>query len=49
MSPQRISQILEIFYVLIGLQFAYTAYRLYRYPSNIKRIGTTVFWFILGL
>ncbi|MCE5591795.1 DUF979 domain-containing protein [Staphylococcus pseudintermedius] len=49
MSPQMISQILEIFYVLIGLQFVYTAYRVYREPSNMKRIGTALFWCILGL
>ncbi|BBH73289.1 hypothetical protein GSP_04830 [Staphylococcus pseudintermedius] len=49
MSPQMISQILEIFYVLIGLQFVYTAYRVYREPSNMKRIGTAMFWCILGL
>ncbi|WP_086428136.1 DUF979 domain-containing protein [Staphylococcus cornubiensis] len=49
MSPQTISQILEIFYVLIGLQFIYTAFRVLREPSNSKRIGTALFWCVLGL
>lgn len=49
MSPQTISHILEIFYVLIGLQFIYTAYRVYRETRNMKRVGTALFWCILGL
>ncbi|GGI43371.1 DUF979 domain-containing protein [Mammaliicoccus stepanovicii] len=49
MNNQTINQILEIFYVLIGLQFFYTAWRVFRNNLNEKRIGTSLFWVILGL
>ncbi|WP_281183587.1 DUF979 domain-containing protein [Staphylococcus schleiferi] len=48
MSQHTINQILEIFYILIGLQFIYTAWRVYRNPHNQKRIGTALFWCLLG-
>lgn len=48
MSEQTINQILEIFYILIGIQFFYTAWRVFRNESNEKRIGTACFWVILG-
>lgn len=49
MNEIVINRILELFYILIGLQFFYTAWRVFRNPSNEKRIGTTLFWIILGL
>ncbi|MBA8760267.1 DUF979 family protein [Staphylococcus schleiferi subsp. coagulans] len=48
MSQHTINQILEIFYILIGLQFIYTAWRVYRNPLNQKRMGTVLFWCLLG-
>ncbi|MBI5974590.1 DUF979 domain-containing protein [Staphylococcus canis] len=49
MSETTINQILEFFYILIGLQFFYTAYRVLKFKDNDKRIGTAAFWIILGL
>ncbi|MBS6105993.1 MULTISPECIES: DUF979 family protein [Anaerococcus] len=40
---------LEIIYVLIGLQFFYTAYRVARSEDNEKKITTVIFWIILGV
>lgn len=40
---------LEIIYVLIGLQFFYTAYRVARSEDNEKKITTAIFWIILGV
>jgi len=40
---------LEIIYVLIGLQFFYTAYRVERSEDNEKKITTVIFWIILGV
>lgn len=40
---------LEIIYVLIGLQFFYTAYRVARSEDNEKKITTVIFWIILGI
>ena len=40
---------LEIIYVLIGLQFFYTAYRVERSEDNEKKITTVIFWIILGI
>ncbi len=48
MSQHTINQILEIFYILIGLQFIYTAWRVYHNPLNQKRMGTALFWCLLG-
>lgn len=49
MSETTINQILEVFYILIGLQFFYTAYRVLKFKQNDKRVGTALFWMILGL
>lgn len=39
---------LEFIFVLIGLQFFYTAYRAARSEDNEKKFTTVVFWIILG-
>ena len=39
---------LEFIFVLIGLQFFYTAYRVARSEDNEKKFTTVVFWIILG-
>ncbi|WP_066868966.1 DUF979 domain-containing protein [Clostridium mediterraneense] len=50
MDMQQVSNILlEIFYVLVGLLMLYTASRVFRDTSNKTRIGTTIFWTILGV
>lgn len=41
--------LLELFYVLIGLQLAYTAYKVFTDKQNSKRIGSGLFWLDLGL
>lgn len=41
--------ILETMYIVIGLQLLYTAYRVFRDETNPTRIGTTLFWGILGI
>ena len=41
--------ILETMYIVIGLQLLYTAYRVFRDETNPTRIGTTLFWGILGV
>ena len=43
------TKFLEIIYVLIGLQFFYTAYRVARSEDNEKKITTVIFWIILGV
>ncbi len=49
MSQITINHILEFFYILIGLQFLYTAYRALRATDKQKRIGTALFWTILAI
>ncbi|ARJ50467.1 DUF979 domain-containing protein [Staphylococcus lutrae] len=49
MTQQTINQILEIFYVCIGLQLLYTAWRVFRQSANEKRMGSALFWLILGI
>ncbi|WP_394011709.1 5-oxoproline transporter, DUF979 family subunit [Anaerococcus cruorum] len=39
---------LEFIFVLIGLQFFYTAYRVARSEDNEKKFTTVLFWLILG-
>ena len=39
---------LEFIFVLIGLQFFYTAYRVFKSDNNEKKITTLIFWLILG-
>lgn len=41
--------ILELLYVVIGLQFLYTAWRVLRDDTNSKRLGTGLFWIVLGV
>lgn len=41
--------LLEIFFIVIGLQLVYTSYKVFTNKSNTKRIGTTLFWLDLGL
>lgn len=41
--------LLEVFYVFVGLLMIYTAGRVYKDKSNKTRIGTTLFWAILGI
>ena len=48
MSEATLNHILEIFYILIGLQFLYTAYRALRSQDKSKSLGTA-FWTILAI
>ncbi|AQS52704.1 hypothetical protein BW727_100311 [Jeotgalibaca dankookensis] len=41
--------ILEFFYLLIGLQLLYTSYRIFRQKDHPTRLGTALFWLLLGL
>lgn len=41
--------ILELMYIVIGLQLLYTAYKVFKDETNPTRIGTTLFWGILGV
>lgn len=41
--------ILEVMYIVIGIQLLYTAYKVSRDETNPTRIGTTLFWGILGV
>lgn len=43
------NQLLEFFFMLIGVQFFYAGYRAYRDSTNKKNIGTSLFWVILGI
>ncbi|MBU5272491.1 DUF979 domain-containing protein [Staphylococcus caprae] len=49
MSETTLNHILEIFYILIGLQFLYTAYRSLRSTDKSKSLGTAAFWTILAI
>lgn len=49
MSQSTLNHILEIFYILIGLQFFYTAYRALNSKDKMKSVGTATFWTILGI
>lgn len=49
MSQSTLNHILEIFYILIGLQFFYTAYRALNSKDKTKNVGTAAFWTILGI
>lgn len=41
--------ILEVAFVLVGLQLAYTAYRVLRQEDHPARWGTALFWLLLGI
>ena len=43
---QFASTVLEIMYIVIGLQLLYTANRVFNDETNPTRIGTTLFWAI---
>lgn len=49
MSEATLNHILEIFYILIGLQFLYTAYRALCSQDKSKSLGTAAFWTILAI
>ncbi len=46
---QFFNNLLEIFFVLIGLQLVYTAYKTAINKNNSKRIGSSLFWLDLGI
>ncbi|MDO5742573.1 MAG: DUF979 family protein, partial [Vagococcus sp.] len=46
---QFFDNLLEFFFVLIGLQLMYTAFKTAKDTSNSKRMGSTIFWLDLGL
>lgn len=48
-TPTFWDNVLEFFYVLIGLQLGYTSYKAFTDQTNQKRIGTGLFWLDLGL
>ena len=41
--------LLEFFFMVAGLMFAYAGYRSVKDQTNNKNIGTAIFWFILGV
>ena len=43
------AKFLEFIYVLIGLQFFYTAFRVFKADDNDKKATTIAFWIILGV
>ncbi|MGW9986939.1 DUF979 domain-containing protein [Staphylococcus cohnii] len=49
MSEHTLNQILELFYILIGLQLLYTAYRVLKASTNSKKYGTALFWILLAI
>lgn len=44
-----VPQLLEFFFILIGLQLFYTAFRVMKQKGHPARVGTAAFWFILGV
>ena len=49
MSQHTLDTILECFYILIGIQLLYTAYRVLKDKDKTKRIGTALFWTLLAI
>ena len=43
-----VPQLLEFFFVLVGLQLYYTAYRVVRQKEHPAKMGTALFWIFLG-
>lgn len=41
--------VLEIAYIIIGLQFLYTSYCAFKDQGNTSRIGTGIFWGLVGI
>ncbi|WP_409327561.1 DUF979 domain-containing protein [Staphylococcus pseudoxylosus] len=48
MSEQVLNNILEVFYILIGLQLLYTAFRILKSSTHKKKYGTALFWILLA-
>ncbi len=46
---ETINLILEFFYILIGLLLMMTAVRTFKDQTNPARIGTSLFWLLLGI
>lgn len=42
-------QLLEFFFMVVGVQFFYAGYRAFKDKTNEKNIGTSLFWTILGV
>lgn len=49
MSESILNHILEIFYILIGLQLLYTAFRILKSSKHHKKYGTALFWILLAI
>lgn len=45
----NITFIQEFFFIILGLQLTYTAIRIFKDSTNQKRIGSGLFWGILGI
>ena len=43
------NKLMEIIYLFIGFMVVYTAFKNLRDKENPNRIGTFVFWFLLGI
>lgn len=44
-----VSNILEFFFILIGLLLIYTASKVFQDANHPTRLGTALFWFLLGI
>lgn len=48
-SQRFFDHLLEFFFILIGIQLCYTAFKVFTNKENSKRIGSGLFWLDLGL
>ena len=48
-AEEFFKRFLEFIYILIGLQFFYTAFRVFKAEDNEKKATTMAFWIILGV
>lgn len=48
-AEEFFKRFLEFIYILIGLQFFYTAFRVFKAEDNEKKVTTMTFWIILGV
>lgn len=48
-AEEFFKRFLEFIYILIGLQFFYTAFRVFKAEDNEKIVTTMTFWIILGV
>ena len=46
---QFFKYLLETFFVIVGIQFVYTGYKVFKDTNNSKRIGSSLFWLDLGI